>query len=407
MQFPLTPPTPPQTRALSPRLPLGHCTRSYQKWWSNQRVTKSSWLLGILVLSIFPSQSWMSTHRSIIPSPPSFKITGVSPRVSTPVTVWGGQWDSHPFSPVHLPLIRSWEVPATGKFLTVACISASHSKVESWEASRAKAGRAKAGIDIFNHSISPLTLFDASTRLTGGESVAHSVPARRDRYLFSKWPVQWSSLLWPFATSQQGRQPRSSPGLCKLKHREHSLLQQFLPPTLCHSAAVKLTAASAVLSSHLLSDLTPACHAADQRQKAECSQAEQLQNSNKHVTSHLYMLDNFTSVTASFNLSLHTHAHSSPATFITHAHMMSPFPLPFFIIPITFPSLSPLPPKSPCLHNCSHSFLFSLPTLPNMFTALLDGFSSLFLKTLYCFTGVKSFFGVWTQEWCCFFQSHR
>lgn len=170
-QFLLALPTPSQTWALPPSLLFGHCTSSCRKWQSNQCVPESSCLLVILVLSSsvlnFHPQINHS-HSSLLQGSRGFPIQ-CQPQwhlemVNEIVTV-------SPQSKASLfcPFIPNPEVPATGKLLTVSCISASHSKPKNRRESRAEAG-----IDIFNHSVSPLTLFDGSTRPAVGKSAADS-----------------------------------------------------------------------------------------------------------------------------------------------------------------------------------------------------------------------------------------
>lgn len=169
----------------------------------------------------FPfSPEFTLTDQSFQLLPPP-RQQGLPNAVPTPVTSRGGQWDSHCSFPEQslpfLSFIPSPEMTATGKLLTVSCIPASHSKPKNW-----KASRPKAGIDIFNHSVNPLILFDASTGLAVGKSAADRGPSTSRRVLYLLWPVQCRSLLWPFATSRQRGQLHSLPGPCELKHREHS-----------------------------------------------------------------------------------------------------------------------------------------------------------------------------------------
>jgi len=113
-------------------------------------------------------------------------------------------------------------VPATGKLLRVACISASHSEPKSW-----KASRAKAGIDIFNHSISPLPLFDASTRLTVGKSIADNGTGTQRRVLFLC--VTSTKELLALAIGNLSAWEAATPAARTL-HREHSP-RSSVPPS--------------------------------------------------------------------------------------------------------------------------------------------------------------------------------
>lgn len=100
LQFLIAPWAPSQSWTLPPRLLLGHCTRTYQKWQWDQCVAELCWLLGILVLSVWPLQSWISTHKinlslSLLLQDNREDREWSQNTVSVPVTVLCSQWDSH------------------------------------------------------------------------------------------------------------------------------------------------------------------------------------------------------------------------------------------------------------------------------------------------------------------------
>lgn len=188
------------------------------------------------------------------------------------------------------PFIPNRETPATGKLLTVSCISTTHSKLKNW-----KASRAEAGIDIFNHSLSPLTLFNASSRLAVGKSAADSgTTSGQVLYLYVTSAVQLLALaicnLWP---EEAAASPARTLWI-KAQGEFTSCNTSSLPPP---ASLLLLNSLQLQLLYHLICFLIwhqPAMQLI-KGEKPECSQAEQPPNSHKHVTSHLCMLDNFTS----------------------------------------------------------------------------------------------------------------